>query len=776
MSRAITGVIVCLAYIIGLLSTAFPWGGYALFALGIGAGIIVPALWRKGPKSWVWVAGGTIGLLASLYFQAKIPKALENDISSLVPLIDGRIQQQVVAVRGKVESTPRLTRTQRAQFWLQATQLDEIVGGDSPMAIGKEVTGRLYVTVPLLQATNLNPGDAIVVTGTLYKPEPPTNPASFDFRAYLAKEGAFAGIRGRQISWVSPETKSKWGWWTIRQKIIQSQTRWLGTPEGPLVSAMVMGSQTVNLYLSATIKDLFAKIGLAHALAASGFQVSLILGIVLQLTRRLPKKGKFACGVLGLLLFLCLTGPQPPILRAVVMGVAALFALVAERKVISLGSLLFAATILLLINPLWIWDLSFQLSFLATLGLLVTSPVLVKWLDWMPPLFASIIAIPISASLWTLPLQIYNFKIISPYCIVVSILSTIPITIISIGGFISAIAALIWAQAGSAIASLLYYPTRGLILLVEYFNELPGTSVAVGSISTLQLLAIYGIIILVWLWRWWHKRWWLAGIMAIALVIIPAWQAKANLFRVTLLAEVSEPVMVIQDRGQVALINSADGNTARFALLPFLRQEGVNKIDWAIDPTLSGYENATNPQATISAGWATVGENLAIDTFYNNPNKKNNTNTQVSIINKLQTNQASYQALAVGQTVQIGSITVKLINAELPALQLQIQEMSWLLIGNIQPDRQKLLATKGELPRSQVLWWSGESLTPEFLKRVQPAVAIAYSKSVDSATAAELRKSKVQVYVTSRDGAIQWTPKDGFETTLELTENQSSLL
>ncbi|MBD2185660.1 ComEC/Rec2 family competence protein [Planktothrix sp. FACHB-1355] len=762
MRAATSGVILCLAYILGLLFTAFPpWGGYAVLALGIGAAALVPRLWRKGPKSWLWVAAGVVGLLASLYFQTKVPKPATNDIS-----LQEKALEQVVTVRGKIEDMPRLTRSQRVQFWLNVTQLDEIVGSDRPVEVGKEVTGKLYVTVPLLQGTGLYPGETIAVTGILYKPESATNPGSFDFKAYLAQQGAFAGLKGRQVNLINEQASSQWGWWTIRQRIIRSQTHWLGIPEGPLVSAMVLGSQTVNLYLSPEIRDQFARVGLAHALAASGFQVSLILGIVLALTRRLPLRVQFVSGIASLLFFIGLAGVQAPVLRAVVMGVGALIALVMKRKIRQFSSFLIAATILLLFNPLWIWDLSFQLSFLATLGLLVTAPVIIQWLDWIPPLFASVISIPMAASLWTLPLQLYAFKVISPYSLPVNITTTILVTIISIGGFISAIAALIWPLAGSALAWTLYYPTHWLIALVEYFCQLPGNSVAVGAISILQLIALYGIICLVWLLRWWHRRWWLAAIVAIALVAIPIWQESTTLFQVTVLATGREPVMVIQDRGKVALINSGDSNAARFAVIPFLQQEGINKIDWAI---------ATTTQQATSRGWSIIQERLPIANFYGNTSSKVDSSSQLSL-NPVQFGQATYQPLTSDRTLQIGSTTIKLIDAEFPILQFQIKEQSWILLGDIQPDQQKLLAKKRELSKNLVLWWSGQRLTPELLKVLQPGVAIASSSAIDPETATYLQKAKTQVYNPSRSGAIQLTADGQFETTLELTEDRASLL
>jgi len=83
----------------------------------------------------------------------------------------------------------------------------------------------------------------------------------------------------------------------------------------------------------------------------------------------------------------------------------------------------------------------------------------------------------------------------------------------------------------------------------------------------LQLLAIYGLISLAWLQHWWQRRWWLAGFIAVALVLIPIWQ-KPRCFAPPC-STAAEPVLVIQDQGKVLLVNSG---TARFAVLPFLQQ------------------------------------------------------------------------------------------------------------------------------------------------------------------------------------------------------------
>ena len=520
-----SGVILCLAYILGLLSTVIFWGGYGILALGIGTVILcrsrftktLPSGWRVGQKPLVWLAAGAVGLLATMYFQARVPQPAANDISKFVASGSSRYQEQLVTVQGKVASTPHLTRSQKAQFWLEATELEEVKGAGEQRSKG--VTGKLYVTVPLAQAAGIYPGEAIALTGSLYKPKSAINPGGFDFQAYLAKSGTFARLKGRQVNLLAQETKLKWGWWTVSQRIIRSQRRWLGSPEGPLVSAIVLGHQAVDLPYA--IQDQFVQVGLAHAIVASGFKVSLILGLLLSVTRRLSQRVQFIVGTVALITYAGLTGFHPPVLRAAVMGFGALIALVLRRKRKPLNSVLTSGTLLLLINPLWIWDIGFELSFLATLGLIVTVPPLIKRLDWLPPAIASLVAVQIATYLWTLPLTLHVFSVVAPYSIVVNILTTPLISIISIGGILSAFTALLCPLAGSALAWLLYYPTYILIAIVHFFCQLPGNSVTVSTVSVLQLSTLYGLMGLVWLQPWWQRRWWLASLMAIGLVSIP---------------------------------------------------------------------------------------------------------------------------------------------------------------------------------------------------------------------------------------------------------------
>lgn len=805
-------VVLCLAYIIGLLLTKVSQGPYLALGLGIVLALVMPrfrqAAARRGTRErraiasakgrtrrekerlersrrtpnlallskWLWLSAGFIGFVASFYFQARTPEPAINDISTLIQE-DGSAQAQILTVSGKVTSMPRKTRAERSQFWLRVTQISEIIGNDGAADVYKQATGKLYVTVPLLQANGLYPNQWASVTGILYKPKPPSNPGSFDFPAYLAKQGSFAAFKGRQVDLKSFESSNTLGLWKVRRRIIRSHIARLGVPEGTLLSAMVLGRRAVDM--SYELRDRFIQVGLAHVLAASGFHVSLILGVILFFAKGLSGGTRFALGTLTLIVYVSLTGFSPSILRAALMGFAALIAIVSERQVKPLGALLVAAAILLLVNPLWIWDLGFQLSFLATLGLLVTVEPLMKMLDWLPTTLASLVAVPIAASVWTFPLLLYFSNAVSPYSMLANVIASPLVAIVTLGGFVSGMLALVVPSAGSAIAVGLYYPVRGLIAIVEFFSKLPGNQVAVGAISYFQVVWLYAIILSVWLFgsagnsqKQSKKKKFplLPAAIALSLIIViaPVWSAKVSLFQVTVLDTTDEPVLTIQDRGKVTLLNSGNENAARFVILPFLRQQGVNQIDWAI---------ATHSQKGLSHGWPAILDRLTINTFYDIALENQTYQTSDrSIISAIQESRAIYQTWSRDRVLDLAATRIRLLDPEAPLLQFQIQGQNWLLMGDTRPSEQTRFLTEGSLSATDVLWWSGNRLNVELLNVIRPTVAIASSSNIDPKTADFLKNQNIQIFWTGRDGAIQWTPTNGFETTLEADKIDSSVL
>lgn len=762
---AINATVICLAYILGLLITGFPGtiakvpsAAIVMLISGVAVAFLIRRVWRTAPKPWLWLAAGLVGFGAVLHFQIRLPQPSATDICHWVPaqvaLADRSPRCEpfqtaaINQVKGIVATTPRLTRSDRLQFELTATQLLQ-----DPAF--QPVTGTVYVTVPRSAGTQLYPGLTVTIAGSLYTPKPAVNPAGFDFAKYLAQQGIFTGLNGTSVQYPTGERPAPSLFWSIRQRIVQTQGFGLGDPEGALVSAMVMGKTAVDLPYE--IQDQFKQTGLAHALAASGAQVSLLVGMILALTKRLSGSVRLGLGTGILILYLGLTGAEPSVLRAGVMGFVALFALTADRKVKPLGSLLLAATVLLVINPLWIWDLGFQLSFLATLGLLITVPVLTQWLDWMPSAIAPLFAVPIAAYLWTLPLMLGVFGVVSPYSILINILVSPLITIISIGGMISAVVALLHPLAGSALAWTLYYPAHLFIKIAAMGSQLPGSIFAVGTIDAVQVGLLYGLIVLVWRWQRTQRYWWLAAFVGIGLVAVPVGLTSVNVSQVTVLATSGKPVLVVQDKGKVGLIHSGNAKDAQFTVLPFLQQQGINQLNWAIAPSLNVDE---------MAAWQQIITVKSIQLFYSSPGVNSNhaadtadaAQSYKALLNQTKTQQGIALPLSIGQRMQFGAATAAQISSKPDILQMQIEHQTWLWMNGV-PAAKRQIDLAQRLASADVLVWSGKQLAPQLLERVNPKVAVVFGDSVDPITQQWFSQHHVRVHSLAQDGAAQWTPQ-----------------
>jgi competence protein ComEC len=263
------------------------------------------------------------------------------------------------------------------------------------------------------------------------------------------------------------------------------------------------------------------------------------------------------------------------------------------------------------------------------------------------------------------------------------------------------------------------------------------------------MVVIYALMILVWFSSWWQRRWWLVGVFVLTLLILPLTYQQLTRVQVTVLATQQEPVVVIQDQGKVALINSGDADTVTYTILPFLRQQGINQIDLAI---------ALTTESSLSEGWSEIAANLAIKGFFQpSQTEESFPIGEESII------------LSPGQKIAVVSTALELIRAQPPILQLELQDRKWWLVGeNKAKGRDLEQIAVNFLPH--VIVASGKSWQSPWLNELTPQVAIATSSRLENHIQQRLEQKQVQLYSTRRDGAIQWLPKVGFQKILDTIE------
>lgn len=737
----------CVAYLLGLLVTGIT--GFSLpftipllppvsllSALAVGAfAVAAPRPWKLGLSSRQWGVAAIAVLLAGTHLSLRTPAPSANDISHYVERAQSIAPTHLVS--GIVIDEPQLNRGLKGKFRLRAAQL-QIQDDAGDVTFQVQAHGILYVTAPLPQVTGLHAGQRIRAKGRLYRPQPALNPGGFDFQAYLESQGIFAGLAADELQFSSTPA---WGLWQLRQRVTQTQVKALGSPLGQLVSAMALGRKAVDLPFD--LQDLFSQVGLAHTVAASGFHVSLLLGSVLVLVRSRTGTVQLGVGLTVLGSYVALTGLQASVVRAALMGVAALVGLALERQVKPLGALLLAITVMLLFNPNWIWDVGFQLSVAATFGLLVMVPTLSKGLDWLPVTLVPLLAVPVAATLWTLPLMLYHFNVMSGVSIVLNAIATPLITLISLGGIGTSAIALVSTSVGQVAASFLYYPLQLLLWLANTSHQLPGSAISVGQISIWQLLGLYGVLALTLVGDRRSFLRWVLPVSFLGLLLLPIGWRLFTQQRITLLATGDELVWVMQDHGRTTLLNSGGGNTAFYTVQPFLRQAGVNHLAAAIAPALT-------PEA--AAVWQSLLQQVPSAALYGGGDVP--PDAELSAI---------YQPLTVGQSSRVGRLTVQPLGTENPILRLTTHQ-SWLLLPSLSLELQTHLAGAGSVLRSQVLVWPGEALSEPLLAAVQPEVIICYGRSLPTSMERHLQQAGKAVYWTARDGAISWTPTHGFRS------------
>ena len=773
--------------------------------LGSRANVKIP--WPKFP-GWLWVTLGCVGFFASIYLQWRSPQPTATDISHIARQTQAQIRQNagrtdttiVTLVRGQVRSQPRENRSGKARFWLDATQVSQVfeetrnLGGDGELGVSSRgtsrnstaptngkpsqppkqlpldsrsrgVTGKLYVTVPLLQATGLEPGQWIEVTGQLYVPTPPKNPGAFNFQAYLAREGSFAGLAGKQLERLDQSRESDsvgvTGWLAelakFRQGLVQRAVEATGYPEGVVMAAMIMGRRSVDF--PADLRDAFSRGGMAHVLATSGFHVSVLLSLVRGILSRGRRSLQIGAGIFVLLALVIISGGTPSVLRAALMGIPVLLVRGTEQKTKPIGTLLVVAALLLLINPLWIQDLSFQLSFVATFGVLVSTgaielpirPLLGGLPRWLAGWISGWVAVAIAATLWILPLQLFYFAQISPYSIPVNILS-VPLTItITIGSFFSLLLLQFAPVLGNGLASGMRYPIEGLTSWVTGAARLPGSAIAVGSISLVQVAIAYGVLLMVWRWPWWQKRWRLVLLSfgVVLVLFLPGWQRSLTHQGVTVLQTRSGIALVGRDRQNTTLVFDGNPGTSNFTLLPFLRQQGIAQIQ----NTIHLRDRRSSPEL-LGQNWSTVTREVALEQFF----------TLESDVLQTPAGQALKTGIALqrGQLIPTeardaflaGPIKAMWLRQNPWAMLLKINGRQWLLLDDLNKEQQLALRASPAIENTEILYWSGQAIAPKLLNAMPLVAAIHRNNPGHPATLQRLNNRAIATYNLDQTGAL----------------------
>ena len=286
----------------------------------------------------------------------------------------------------------------------------------------------------------------------------------------------------------------------FRNNFAELIKKFIGAPEVDLSLGYLLGQRRA---LPRNLLDTLKAVGLTHIIVASGYNLS----VLIRLSRRLFKKiSRFVALFVGMLLiiaFMAITGFTPSMARAGLVAGLSLVAWFFGRKFHPIKLLMLVASATLLINPFFIQDLGWLLSFLSFIGVLVVSPLLTAYFYHAtePNFIAATIIETTAAQICCLPLLLFlfgSFSVVSIFANVL-ILPTIPATMLltfmtGITAFLTPVASLF----GWLAAKLLSYH----IFVIEFFGNLDWALVEVPASNPLVLVS-YPLIVtaLVYIWR-----------------------------------------------------------------------------------------------------------------------------------------------------------------------------------------------------------------------------------------------------------------------------------
>ena len=348
-------------------------------------------------------------------------------------------------------------------------------------------------------------GDILEIGGEI---ETPKNQSAFevgeyfDWRAYLRKERISYTMFRPKITKIGEGGGSAIfsALYSFKQSFLGKIERVIPEPESSLAGGLILGAERS---LGAKLLDDFRKTGVIHIVILSGYNLTIVANAILFiLLLFLPRRAAFASAVVGVILFTIMTGAGPATVRAAIMSVIAVLARHSGRGFDVPLALSLAGFFMIIWNPLvLVFDVGFQLSFLATLGLVYMAPVFEERFRIALPekfnknklssFFISLVAATISAQLAVFPWILYKMGSLSIIAIPVNliILGLIPVTMLL--SFLAGSFGFLSIALATPFASLAYIFLAAEIKIVEFFADFSFSSVNFSHFSLVITLAIY---------------------------------------------------------------------------------------------------------------------------------------------------------------------------------------------------------------------------------------------------------------------------------------------
>jgi competence protein ComEC len=756
------------------------------------ASAVVFAVQRLHSAAVVAAVSAFLLAAGALWFEAALPNAEPGGIAAL----NGG---PPVRLAGTIVSEPEdRGATQRFVLNVEAREQG---GGFRPER------GRVLVTANAFP--RLVYGDRLELRARL---EDPPSVDGFDYTGYLARRGlaSVAAFPEVQRTGAGGGNSFTAALIEVRSRLGGSLAAALPEPDAALARGILLGQRSS---IPRNLTDDFNRSGTSHLIAISGSNVALVAGLALAgFTWLLGRRRAVIAAMLFIAAFVLLVGASPSVLRAGVMAVFMLGAVLAGRPGSPITAVAFAAALLTAAEPLAALDVAFQLSFAATLGIVLLAPALRSALAgalagllpqsaaaWL----AESLAMTAAATIAVFPIIAATFERLSLAALPANLIAVPMFAAVIVTSALTAVAGLVSDEAARFFAAFARVPLSTMIATARAFSGIPGASIDVRGFGLESALLFYAgmasAAYAVSLRRAAEAttplpRRFAPALVASLLALVvgaAAWYGMLSRGEDDLVVTVldvgqGDAILVEAPSGHVILV---DGGPAGPALLNALGDtlDAGREIDLLVltHPQQDHVGGLTAVAERYDVGAAVVGGSFSDLPAYH------------AWRDALATRRTPVTVLAAGDAARAGGLLIEVLSPQAApvtgsrddlnnnsvVLRLTYGDVSFLLTGDLAFEGEAaLLDATGDL-RATVLkvghHGSATSSSPEFVSAVQPAVAV-ISAGADNvlghpAPSTLLRLAGIPIFRTDTNGSIRFQT-DGRRLTVHPSRGDPQLV
>ena len=341
-------------------------------------------------------------------------------------------------------------------------------------------------------------GDRLKIYGEL---QAPGVFDGFNYGNYLSRFDTYSVMYKPKVELLE-NTQGNLFWslmsWT-QGKFMQQINSLFPEPHASFEAGLLVGARKG---IPEDLMEQFNITGLTHIIAISGYNITIIVAFVMWALKSLPRKTAFICAVVGIVLFTLFVGASPAVVRASIMGILGLLALNYGRSNNIHLTILWSAAIMVTWNPkILVYDVGFQLSFAAVMGLIYVAPHFEKYSKLLPGAFGirEAIVMTMSAQVMALPIIVYNFERLSLIAPISNLLVAFAIPPAMLFGFVAVLVSFVFPPLGLVFAYIAWGVLTYIIKIIELTAAIPYASVDWTGVTLWMMVGYYVVLgILLW--------------------------------------------------------------------------------------------------------------------------------------------------------------------------------------------------------------------------------------------------------------------------------------